>query len=382
MLVPAEEYEQFRAWSESEIDIEEILSFLWDKRWFITKITGAAAVLGLIVSLLMGSMYTSSASLMPEYSTESSGGSVQGLIEQYGGMLGMGGGTYASNSNAIRVELYPQIVESLPFQLELVEKEYYFPEHDTTATLRTYFDELYQPSAWQYITGYTIGLPFTVKEWITESMRSESTTQKQVTTPTGSTEVLHISKEKMELIEWMRQQVSASLNDETAVIEVQATMPTAQLSADVAKATISQLTGDVTAYRTEKIKTDLAYMKEQHQKAQNRFYAIRDSLAIFRDNNRNLSTARAQTEEQRLQSKYDLAYNLYNGLSQQLEQTKLKLQEHTPVFKTLDPVQVPLEKSSPNRPLIVIMLMFLGAFGVVGYLFIREWMEDSVLLDG
>jgi len=375
-VVPAEEFEQFMEWRErEEIDLSALLDFLWNHRWFIGKVTAAAAVLGVVVSLLMSPQYTSSASLMPEYSTESmGGGSAQELLDQYGGMLGIGGGTYASNSNAIRVELYPQIVESLPFQLELAEQEYYYPEYDTTASLFTYFNEIYTPSPWQYMMAYTLQLPLTVKGWISDMLSSQQVVKSQM--PGSDTEVLQISRDKMEVIEYLRKVVSASLDQESGVITVQTTLPGAELSADVARATIKKLTSYLVKYRTQKIKTDLSYLREQHQQAQQRFFAIRDSLATFRDNNQNIVTAKAQTKEQRLQSKYDLAYNVYNDLSQQLEQTKLRLQEQTPVFKTLDPVQVPIEKSSPNRPLIVTVFLLLGGMGAVGYLLAKDWISE------
>jgi capsular polysaccharide biosynthesis protein len=357
------------------------LNKLWRYRWFLGKVTAVAAVLGVVIALLMGSQYTSNASLMPEYSTESMGsGTAQQLLDQYGGMLGIGGGTYASNSNAIRVELYPRIVESLNFQLKLAEREYYYPEYDTTASLFTYFDEIYSPSPWQYIMAYTVQLPFTVKGWVSDMLTTEQAAPSPM--PGDRSEVLQIGREKMEVIEYLREVVSASLDQESGVISVQATMPGAQLSADVAKATVENLTSYLVEYRTQKIKKDLSYLREQHKKAQQRFFAIRDSLATFQDNNLNMVTARAQTEQQRLQSKYDLAYNLYNGLSQQLEQTKLRLQEQTPVFKTLNPVQVPTEKSSPNSLLIIIVCMLLGGIGSVGYLFARDWISENSFWDG
>ncbi|MDZ7808047.1 MAG: hypothetical protein U5K71_13160 [Gracilimonas sp.] len=62
------------------------------------------------------------------------------------------------------------------------------------------------------------------------------------------------------------------------------------------------------------------------------------ALADFRDSNQGALTNRARTQEQQLQSEYDLAFNLYNGLTQEYEQAKLRVQEETPVFKVLQPV--------------------------------------------
>ncbi|MDZ7717087.1 MAG: hypothetical protein U5J95_12840 [Balneolaceae bacterium] len=78
------------------------------------------------------------------------------------------------------------------------------------------------------------------------------------------------------------------------------------------------------------------------EEARKRFEQAQQQLAEFRDSNINLATAKAQSREQELQSQYDLTFNLYNSLSQRLEQAKLDLQEETPVLTVLQPVSVPL----------------------------------------
>ena len=83
-------------------------------------------------------------------------------------------------------------------------------------------------------------------------------------------------------------------------------------------------------------------------------------MANFRDQNRFLALQTAKIEEQRLQADYILAQNLFNNLSQQYEQAKIRVEEETPVFKTLEPTTIPLKRSEPKRTLIVI------GFGVIG----------------
>ena len=61
-----------------------------------------------------------------------------------------------------------------------------------------------------------------------------------------------------------------------------------------------------------------------------------------------------------MQSKYDLAFNLYNSLNQRLQQKEMQVQEQTPVFSVLQPVSVPFEKSQPKRFLIIAIFLFIG----------------------
>jgi len=373
-LVPVREYQQFREWSQNDIDLSELVGQLWNNRWFVTKITVIATILGLVLSFLMRPEYTSRASLMPEYRTAATtGGRAQDLLQKYGGLLGIDGSTYASNSNAIRVELYPQIVGSLPFLLELLNHKFYYSDYDTTSSLFAYFNSIYQPPMLDYLLAYTIELPLTVKSWISYGIEGRSRIQRS---GEASEDVISISKERMQIFKMMQERVSASLDQETGVVRVQVTMPNPRLAAAVGEEVIKKLTVYLKEYRTHKLKVDLAYMQKEYHKAKMRFDVIQDSLAAFRDANRNIFTARAQTERQRLQSKYDLANNLYMGMARQLEQTKLRLQEQTPMFKTLEPVQVPLEKSSPNRMLIILISSLLGGMGAAGYVFVRPWMRE------
>ncbi|MDZ7717083.1 MAG: Wzz/FepE/Etk N-terminal domain-containing protein [Balneolaceae bacterium] len=83
---PAHEY-GYRSIEEDEIDFIELAHTFWKDRELIAKITGAFLVLGLLISLLAPKEYSTSATLMPE--TQSQQGGTSGLLQQYGGMLGI-----------------------------------------------------------------------------------------------------------------------------------------------------------------------------------------------------------------------------------------------------------------------------------------------------
>ena len=149
------------------------------------------------------------------------------------------------------------------------------------------------------------------------------------------------------------------------------------VAAQVASFAIKELTNYLIDYRTEKLVMDLEYTKEQLNKARLRFEDAQINLAKFRDSNQGILTASARTEEQRLDSEYSIAFNLYNTLTQQYEVAKLELQEETPLFKTLEPVQVPLndEASGFNT---LIMFIFLSLFGAVGWIVLRVFTKKEV----
>ena len=116
-------------------------------------------------------------------------------------------------------------------------------------------------------------------------------------------------------------------------------------------------------------------MEEQLATAEARFEEAQLTLAEFRDSNQGTLSAKAQTEEQRLNSEYQIAFNLYNGLTQQYEEAKLKVQEETPVFKTLEAVQVPLEDETSGSMILLVFIMLSG-IGSIGWIFVYPLIEQ------
>ncbi len=120
---------------------------------------------------------------------------------------------------------------------------------------------------------------------------------------------------------------------------------------------------------------DLTFVEEQLATAEARFEEAQLTLAEFRDSNQGVLSARAQTVEQPLNSEYQIAFNLYNGLTQQYEEAKLKVQEETPMFKTLEAVQVPLEDETSGAMILIVFIMLSG-IGSVGWIFVHPLIEQ------
>lgn len=357
-------------YDEDEIDLLELAKTIWNKRIFIIKVVALGAVVGLLAALLSPKEYKSTATLMPEYSTESQGGA-SSLLRQYGGLLGMSGGSYVSNSNAIRVDLYPNIVQSTNFQLKLMDQPFYFSDIDAEATLFDYYTELNSPGLLGILAEYTIGLPGKILGAILPK-------KELMTTVPGEAKesmVLNLSKDEVGVIGILRQKITASLDEESGIVSVSVTLPDNVAAASVTEYTITELTEYLTEYRTEKVLRDLTFVEEQLATAKARFEEAQLTLAEFRDSNQGTLSAKAQTEEQRLNSEYQIAFNLYNGLTQQYEEAKLKVQEETPMFKTLEAVQVPLEDETSGAMILLVFIMLSG-IGSVGWIFVQPLIEQ------
>ncbi|MEL7834094.1 hypothetical protein [Fodinibius sp. Rm-B-1B1-1] len=336
----------------------------------MAKITGAFLVLGLLIALFSPKEYSTEATLMPESQSAQSGAA--GLLQQYGGMLGISGGQLSGGQEgSIPPQLYPNIVQSLPYQVELMNTKIYFSRYDTTATVHAFFNEIHSPSLFGYIGKFTIGLPGKIAGLFEEEQEDRPLPQK-----VDREAVLSLSKEQMETVKTLRERLSISVDQETGILTLTSEFPTPRAAAEVGQKGIQLLRKNVEEYRTEKARQNLQFVQEQVQEAKKRFEEVQSRLAEFRDSNINLATAKAQSREQELQSQYDLTFNLYNSLAQRQEQAKLDLQEETPVLSVLEPVSVPLEDNTSGL-LVLIVSGMLGGIISLGWVLLSSWWRSE-----
>ena len=349
---------------DDDIDLIELVKTVWDNRKTIYKFVGGGIVLGLMIALLSPKEYRSVTTLMPEYSSDSQGGTSD-IVKQFGGLVGLNGNSYSANSNAIRVDLYPEIVQSLPFQIELLETEFYFKNYDTTATAFDYFNDIYTPSIFSSVLKHVAGFPSLVINFFSSPKGEDTTINKADST------IISLTKEQFGIIEEMRDRVSVSLDDESGIVTVSALMPEPRVSAEVTRIIYDRLTEYLVEYRTEKVTIDLYFIQERLKDVRERFNEAQLRRAEFEDSNRGTLSARADTERERLQSEYDLAFNVYNALAQRYEEAKLKVQEETPVFKVLQPTQVPVDDEVSGFKILTLYVIISVLLSVI-WIFARQ----------
>jgi capsular polysaccharide biosynthesis protein len=350
-----------------EIDLIELIRHLWNGRKLIIKITAAFIALGLIIALTSPKQYKVEVRMLPEMKN-SSGGGASALLRQFSGLGGfampMGEG-----SDAIGPMLYPDVLKSTPFYLELLSTKITYKTDDETldVTVFEYLNDYTKNSLMGVIMKYTFKLPWTILGWI---KGEQEVVEEELVL--GQKQFTRITKEQFETIKELQDKIGASIDQKTGVISISTEFSEPYITAQIADFSVNYLSTYITEYRVEKAKTDLQFIEERYLEKEKEYLYAQRVLAQFRDANRNVQSAAARTEEERLNNKYTLAFNVYNGLAQQLEQAKIKVQEETPVIKILEPVQIPVEKSKPKRFLIILVSGFLGGLFSVVYIFVTK----------
>ena len=291
---------------------------------------------------------------------------VKGNLGGLGGLAGLAGidlGLGATGS--LTPELYPEIVKSVPFQLELIHTPVRFEKLDSLLSSYIYFTEIDGPSLFGFLAEYSIGLPGKIKKLFTSE---------EVAIPTDREEdLIRLTKEDWKLVEKYRDRISVSVDSKTGIITVITEMPDPYAAASVTDLVVKRLTGEVTDYKIEKAKVNLEFIRERYAEAEKEYEAKQNQVARFTDRNKNITSSLVQTEYQRLQNEMNIAFEVYKGLATQLEQAKIKVKEETPVFTVLEPVKVPVDKSKPKKLLIIVTFGFLGVTSGMVISLIREW---------
>eukprot|EP01092_Planopodium_desertum_P010399 TRINITY_DN46163_c0_g3_i2.p1 TRINITY_DN46163_c0_g3~~TRINITY_DN46163_c0_g3_i2.p1 ORF type:complete len:351 (-),score=8.36 TRINITY_DN46163_c0_g3_i2:181-1233(-) len=335
---------------EDEIDLLELARVIWSKRHLILKGTGIFVVLGVIIAFTSKVEYEASCKLMPE-SQEGAKGKLGGL----GGLAGLAGIDLGlGTTGSLTPQLYPEIVKSIPFQLQLIHTPIRFEKLDSLMSSYTYFTVMDRPSLFGFIAEYTIGLPGKIKGLFAA----------EEVAPSGpaNDDLIRLTKEDWSMVETYRERISVSVDDKTGIITVTTEMPDPYAAARVTDLVVKKLTSEVTNYKVEKAQVNLEFIRERYAEAEKEYEAKQKQVARFTDRNKNITSSMVETEYQRLQNEMNIAFEVYKGLATQLEQAKIKIKEETPVFTVLEPVKVPVDKSRPKRKLILAGFLLTGFF--------------------
>ena len=335
---------------EDEIDLIALAKTLWEGRKTIIKTTTIFAFLGLFVALTTPAQYTSSIVVKPILSESKSslGGSLGGLAAMAG--ITLPGSTASSE---LHPTLYPQIVESYAFQKALMQTKLHISGIAEELTYEDYFLNYHQPSLLQNIKKYTIGLP---------GLIISSLLTKKTVSETQISGLIEMTKDEFSLMELLTEQVSLEINEEGGYVDISVRMPEAIAASQMVLNAQSILQESIIAHKAHKAKEDLSFIEERFDEKKLQFDEAQQKLAIYRDANKNVNTAIALTEVERLESEYALAFTVYSELAKQVETQKIQVKEDTPVFAVLKESLVPIETSNTPKLLIVIIAMILGVF--------------------
>ena len=353
---------------EISINFGEIFRVLKSYKLFIAILALVFAGVGALYSLTKANQYVSTVKLLPELDSKTSGGGLSGL-KSLAGLAGIDLGGAGSSSEAIRPDLYPNIVQSAPFLQEVIKSNIYNPKLKKWQSLVAYLNEK-QDAA-----------PITIPSFFSEDSTKASKPKLGEFIPNNviPSDVLKLNKKESQAIKSLKGAITVEIDKKSAIITLTVKMTNAFAAATISSLVQNQLTKYVINYRTEKARKELGFLQTRQAEARKKYDQALFTLSNYRDQNRNLFLNVAKDQEKKLQYEVDMAYNLYASLSTQMTDAQIKVQRETPIFKVLEPAEISKTKVGPSRSLITLGFMFVGIFLALGYIFFKEVDLKSLL---
>ncbi|MBK9935918.1 MAG: lipopolysaccharide biosynthesis protein [Cytophagaceae bacterium] len=250
-------------------------------------------------------------------------------------------------SEVIRADLYPEVLKSTPFFLDLLKQS--FKNKNTN----------YVKFA-EYINSNLLDGKINKKD-----LELKFPLNKQY---------LVFNKQTEKSIKELRRRIVCVYDKKSGIITISVKMPDPLIATEVASYSLNYLASYIVKYRTSRLKSDLDYLEERLKNARTKYYSIQSKKATYSDQIP-LASLRLQSADlprERIESEYKISSTFYNSLLQKYEEAKLKLQQETPVIKILEPPFVPNSKNEPLMPIITIFISIIfGLIVSVVFLFLK-----------
>jgi len=337
-----------------DLDLKWLIKTIWKKKITIIVSTILFSIFGIINSFFSPYQYTASTTMIPVQ-----GGGSTTNISQLASLAGfdlMGG---LGNEKYISPNLYPLIVKSSPFLEELSNFKIKVKDFDERILLG---DFLYNYSKLSFMDIYKkdlLGRKIEILNKINIKKDDDKLNLLNVKYSSFS------NADKL-LYDFISEKISINYITREGILRIQATMPDPISAAELAQKTTDLLQKKIIEFKVKKAREELIFLEKRYLETQQKFNEKKMDFAEFQDKNLNLISSRSNIKFNQLQSEYDLISNVFLQIAQQLESQKLKVKKETPIFSVIEPVTVPLIRSSPIRTKILKIWLLSGIiFGII-----------------
>ncbi len=341
------------------LDFELILKKIYSERKFILKFSTITFFIGLMFALITPNQYTTSSTFVPQISDNKSSNSLSALASLTGINL-----SQIDNSpyREISPLLYPKIMESVPFRIELLNSKIIHQGEDVS--IRNYIISS-KPGLLSKIKKYTIGLP--------SLLFNKLSSQKNVLDNSSNLNYIYsITNEDEKLFTVLEKLVSLTLFEKDGFITLSTTHSDKYISAQITKNAELILQNKIIEIKSKSSKEFLIYVTDQYDLKRNELNKLQDDIAIFRDRNVNINSLLFKNKLDRMLSDYEILKIVVQQLASQVEEAKLSVNKDTPIFTIIQPVHTPYSKTKPSRSTIVFLWVLFGIFASSAFILFNK----------
>ena len=314
------------------INFKAFRQIFYKEKWLILGTTLLFTIAGTIYAFSLKEEFKSEGKILPEIQSK---GSSMGQFAGIAALAGVDLGSATGGADAVRPDLYPDVLKSTPFFLRLFQEKFRDKNNKELS-----FQEFYNK----------------------EVLDGELKEKDQVNKFPKSENYISFNRQTEKNIKDLKERIVCSYDKKVGVITISVKMPDPVLAANVARFSMNFLTDYIIGCRTEKQKRDLDFLAERLNIAKGKYYGTQSKKASYIDqmplNSLRLQSADLQRE--RIEAEYKTSSSFYNSLLQKYEEAKLKMQQETPVIQILEPPVVPNLKIEPRKNIIIIGFAFFG----------------------
>ncbi|WP_084555826.1 Wzz/FepE/Etk N-terminal domain-containing protein [Alkaliflexus imshenetskii] len=342
----------------NNIDLIALLNTFWFERKWIVYAILTGVFLALIITFSMPVRYKAGAVLLPQTDGMASIGQLGSLAS----LAGVDINSMLGGNSEIAPEIYPYIMGSYPFLNDLLSTIVYSADRTDSILLYDRIRKELERNPFKLIKSYTILLPWTIKDLIIGG--------KKGTIVSFGNEIVFYDEEKQAVLDVLTGLMDVRVDRRNKLISINISADEPFVAAQIAERARILLQEYVIRYKTRRVSENLQFIEERFEEKKKEHDSLRHELLSFRDANRFLVAERAELRLADLENRYALANSLYQTLAQQLEQARLAVKNETPVFSVIEPVKVPVRKTSPRHSINLVIGFVIGAIvGVMAIVF-------------
>ncbi len=316
-------------------DLVDTLVKLWHNKLYIIKCCCVGAVIGLVIGFSKPRVYQAKVCFAPETQQVVGSG-----VSSIASMMGV---NLDNSVDALRIEMFPDIISSTPFVYDLLFMEVTTVKGEIMTLLD--FLKYHQKRAWWT---YIFQAPF--------KLLSRSSSSEEV-----ELDIRNLPSAERSIIRMFSEITKVEFDKKTGAAKLSLYMQDPLVCAAVLDEIVAKYKEYMLEYRTLKAHQDVENLKVVFEQRRTEYHAAQQKYAKFMDSNKNIVLLSAQAEQQLLQQELQLSYQVYSQIATQLEAARLKEQQSKPVFFIVEPVSVPYKPVGPGKVSLLIVFTFLSA---------------------
>lgn len=338
----------------NRFSISDLTNLLRKRLKRILCFTLLAGLAGYLLGWCIPKEYRSEASIIPESNEGESFGGASALAD-------MAGISLRSGVDAIGPELYPNVVASKKFLVDMLYTPVQTLDGKVQCDLKTYLCEHSDQPWWSKARLAVIqGI-----KGVMGAKKSKGSSDKRI-------DPERMSEEEEALIDGLQHAIECQMNDVSGVIYVSFRCQDPLVTKTVVDTVTHRLQEFITDYRTSKARVDLKHYQEMEQETKATWENTLQAYAEYTDSHKGNNLLQAyESQRDALENEMQLALTAYNKIKQQVQLAEAKVQEKTPAFTVLEVAGVPARHFSPRKSLMAISWMFIAFVGITGWYYVR-----------